>query len=88
MKKYISAALSLASVGMLFYIIYHQKEQIQTLQSSQPNVDSLHQVIDSLNNELFIQNTNTTRYETAIERLRENYPQAADQFDDCLKNIE
>ena len=86
MKKYIGAALSLASVGMLFYIITNQREQIRVLKST--NIDSLHQVVDSLNNELFIKHTETDRYEIAIDKLRENYPQAADQFDECLKNTE
>jgi hypothetical protein len=88
MKKYIGAALSLASVGMLFYIIFHQKQQIQILKSSRPNMDSIQHVVDSLHDELFIQSTNVTRYEIAIETLRENYPQAAEQFDDCLKDTE
>jgi hypothetical protein len=88
MKKYIGAILSLSSVGMLFYIIFHQKQQIQILKSSRPNMDSIQHVVDSLHDELFIQSTNVTRYEIAIETLRENYPQAAEQFDDCLKDTE
>ena len=88
MKKHISAALSLASIGMLFYIIFNQREQITELKSTRPNIDSLHQVIDSLNNDLFIKHAEADRYEIAIDLLRENYPQAADQFDDCLKNTE
>jgi hypothetical protein len=88
MKKYIGAALSLSSVGMLFYIIFNQKEQIQTLTSTRPNMDSIQHVIDSLHDENFIQHTELDRYDIAIERLRENYPQAAEQFDDCLKDTE
>jgi hypothetical protein len=88
MKKYINATLSLASVGMLFYIIFHQKEQIKELKTTQPNIDSVQYVVDSLHDELFIQSTNVTRYEIAIEKLRENHPQAAEQFDECLKNTE
>jgi hypothetical protein len=88
MKKYIGAALSLSSVGMLFYIIFDQKHQIQTLSSTRPNMDSIQHVIDSLHDENFIQHTELDRYEIAIEKLRENYPQAAEQFDDCLKDTE
>jgi hypothetical protein len=88
MKNYIKAILSLASIGMLFYIISNQKQQIQTLKSSVPNTDSLYQVMDSLNNELFIKHTETDRYEIALDKLREENPQAADQFDNCLKNTE
>jgi hypothetical protein len=88
MKKYIGAALSLSSIGMLFYIIFDQKHQIQTLTSTRPNIDSIQHVVDSLHDENFIQHTELDRYDIAIEKLRENYPQAAEQFDDCLKNTE
>jgi hypothetical protein len=88
MKKYIGAALSLASVGMLFYIIFDQQHQIKTLTSSRPNMDSIQHVVDSLHDENFIQHTELDRYDIAIEKLRENYPQAAEQFDDCLKDTE
>jgi hypothetical protein len=88
MKKYIGAILSLSSVGMLFYIIFDQQHQIKTLKSSQPNIDSVQHITDSLGSELFIKHTELDRYEIAIERLRENYPQAAEQFDDCLKDTE
>jgi hypothetical protein len=88
MKKYIGAVLSLSSIGMLFYIIFHQQQQIKISISSKPNIDSLHQIIDSLDSELFIKHTEVDRYEIAIDRLREENPQAADQFDECLKNTE
>lgn len=88
MKKYIGAILSLSSVGLLFYIIFDQQHQIKTLTSTRPNMDSVQRVVDSLHDELFIKHLETDRYEIAIDRLRENYPQAADQFDDCLKNTE
>jgi hypothetical protein len=84
--RYIKAILSLASIGILFYIIINQREQIRVLKST--NTDSLQHVVDSLHDELFIQSTNVTRYEIAIETLKENYPQAAEQFDECLKNTE
>ena len=88
MKKYIGAVLSLASIGMLFYIIFNQQHQIKTLTSSKPNIDSIQYVIDSLHSENFIQHIELDRYYIAIEILRENYPQAAEQFDECLKNTE
>jgi hypothetical protein len=88
MKKYIGAILSLSSVGMLFYIIFDQNNQIQTLKSSRPNIDSIQHVVDSLHDENFTQHIELDRYDIAIERLRENYPQAAEQFDDCLKDTE
>jgi hypothetical protein len=88
MKKYIGAILSLSSIGMLFYIIFDQQHQIKTLTSTKPNMDSVQYIIDSLHDENFIQHTELDRYDIAIEKLRENYPQAADQFDECLKDTE
>ena len=46
------------------------------------------QYIDSINNELFIQTTNVTRYEIALERLREEDSSAAMKFEDALNTIE
>lgn len=46
------------------------------------------QYIDSINNELFIQSTNVTRYEIALERLREEDSTAASKFEKALSNIE
>lgn len=88
MKKYIGAILSLSSIGMLFYIIFDQQHQIKILTSTKPNMDSVQYIIDSLHDENFIQHTELDRYDIAIEKLRENYPQAADQFDECLKDTE
>ena len=88
MKNHINTIISLASLTMIFYILFNQKQQIKTLQSSRLNVDSLHKVIDSLNSEIFIEHTTVDRYDIAIERLREENPQAADQFEECLKNTE
>jgi hypothetical protein len=77
MKKYVGPVLSLASVGMLFYIIFNQKEQIKELKTSVresaqkiQTVDSLYTVIDSLNNEVFIEHTNCERYEITLDRLK------------------
>jgi hypothetical protein len=39
------------------------------------------QTIDSLNNELFVQQTIVTRYETALELLKEADKKAADKFE-------
>ena len=91
MKNYIKAILSLSSVGMLFYIIFNQKEQIKTL-NEKPDlthqVDSLIKIKDSLDNDLFIQNTNVTRYEIALDRLREVSPKSAEEFELFLSTTE
>jgi len=95
MKKYIKAILSLASVGMLFYIIYNQKEQIKNLKSSLNHthqkiqtIDSLHKVIDSINSDLFIEHINAERYEIALDRLKTEDSLSAAIFENYLNNTE
>lgn len=43
---------------------------------------------DSLKNEIFIHSTNVTRYEIALERLREEDSICANKFEEKLTNIE
>jgi hypothetical protein len=95
MKKYIGPVLSLASVGMLFYIIFHQKEQIKELKTSVresaqkvQTVDSLHYVIDSLSSEVFIEHTNYERYELTLDRLRSEDSLTASIFEIYLNQSE
>jgi len=95
MKKYIGPILSLASVGMLFYIIFHQKEQIKELKTSVresaqkvQTVDSLHAVIDSLSSEVFIEHTNYERYEITLDRLRSEDSLTATIFEMYLNQSE
>ena len=92
MRKYINAAMSLTSVGLLFYIIFHQKEENKVLKAETNRIvvatDSLQKVVDSLQNEVFIQSTSTTRYEVALDRLKEQHPEAATQFEEQLSNTE
>lgn len=45
-------------------------------------------VNDSLTNEIFIHSTNVTRYEIALERLKEEDSVCAKKFEDKLTNIE
>jgi len=95
MKKYIGPILSLASVGMLFYIVFYQKEQIKELkisvrESAQKvqTVDSLHAVIDSLQTEVFIEHTNYERYELTLDRLRSEDSLTASMFEIYLNQSE
>ena len=77
MKKYIGPVLSLASVGMLFYIIYNQKHQIKELKTNLSTqsqkiqtLDSLTWVVDSLSSEVFTEHIRAERYEVTLDRLR------------------
>ncbi len=51
MRKYINAVISLTSIGLLFYILYNQKENIKVLKS---NISTMQSKLDSvyLQNEL------------------------------------
>ena len=69
MKKYINAALSLASVGMLFYIIYNQREQIKLLKAENSNVVIIKNECDSLKSEIFTKDIEIGRYEHILDLL-------------------
>jgi hypothetical protein len=89
MKKYINAALSLASVGMLFYIIFHQKEQIKELKSSQPNIDSLQYVVDSLRSEILSNEIEVSRYEIIFDRAEaEMSPECKEELETIKHTVE
>ena len=69
MKKYINAVLSLASIGMLFYIIYNQKEQIRELKSK---TTELQHTVDSVDNQNVIIEHENDQMINAIDAVIEN----------------
>jgi hypothetical protein len=75
MKKYINAVLSLATVGMLLYIIHDQHNQIQKYKKQEV-------VTDSLREELFNANAELGRYELTEEHLKEVNPEAEKEFEE------
>jgi hypothetical protein len=95
MKKYIGPVLSLTSVGMLFYIIFHQKEQIKELrtaihQSAQKmqTIDSLIRITDSLSSEVFTEHIRADRYEITLDRLKSEDSLTATIFEMYLNQSE
>jgi hypothetical protein len=48
----------------------------------------LQKEVDSLRNELFIQETNVQRYEIAIDMIKEEDSVLYEKFQECLKNTE
>jgi hypothetical protein len=93
MKQYITNALRVVSLAALFYIIYHQREQINTLKDGQsiylqedrsPTDDSLQTVIDMLRGDLYKANEENTRYELGLEQLKKSNPQVAEQLEDYI----
>ena len=73
MKKYINPLLTFGTTMALLYVIYGQNEQLTKLESEQVKVynvplavDSLQNIIDSLNSEVFILQTQIGRYELSL----------------------
>lgn len=89
MKKHISTIISLASLTMIFYILFNQKQQIRTLQSEKSNVDSLHKVIDSLKAEIFTNEIEVSRYEIIFDRAEaEMTPECKEELEAIRKTVE
>ena len=72
MKKYINPLLTFGTTMALLYVIYGQNEQLTKLKSEQVKiykvpsaVDSLQNIIDSLQSEAFSAQTQNGRYELA-----------------------
>ena len=86
MKKYLNAILMLSSVGMLFYIIYHQKERIKVLESINK---SLIVQCDSLKSEQFVSHINEQRFQYIIDRAEgEMSPDCKEEFEKILHETE
>jgi len=89
MKKYINTSLSLASIGILFYIIFNQKEQIKELSSTKSNIDSLYQVVDSLKAEVLSNEIEASRYEIIFERAEaEMTPECKEELETIKHTVE
>jgi hypothetical protein len=87
MKKYINPILSLGTAAALLGAIYFQNQQIDGLKKQlqiQPVVGGDIQkanTIDSLEMELFNAQSQSGRYEVALEILKEQDKKAADKFE-------
>jgi len=93
MKKYINPLLTFGTTMALLYVIYGQNEQLTKLESEQVKVynvplavDSLQNIVDSLNSEVFILQTQNGRYELSLEHLYEVNPNAGKQFATFMEN--
>ena len=93
MKKYINPLLTFGTTMALLYVIYGQNEQLTKLESEQVKVynvplavDSLQNIIDSLNSEVFILQTQIWRYELSLEHLDEVNPKAGKQFQNFMEH--
>lgn len=88
----IQTGLFVAGILIAILVIRDQRNTIQKYREGDTMLQggdiTKQQYIDSIQNELFIQSTNVTRYEIALDRLREQDSIAANKFDKALSNIE
>jgi hypothetical protein len=93
MKKYINPALRVASLVMLLYIIYNQKQTIDqfNLESKTKinNCDSIKLIYDSLKLEMFSKDIEIGRYQMIIDRIPDELnPDCQLQFEKLLHETE
>ncbi len=85
-SKYQKAIVGTGAVAVLVICYFQQKELAKLRAEHKMEVVvggdiQKAQTIDSLNSELFVQQTTVTRYEVALELLREQDKKAADKFE-------
>ena len=89
MKKFINPLLSLGTAAALLGAIYFQNQEIDSLRKQTPIqnvVDSDSQnIVDSLQEELFILQTQIGRYELSLEHLYEVNPKAGKEFTNFME---
>ena len=90
--KYQKAIVGTGAVSVLV-VCYFQQKELSKLRSEQikvynipHNIDSLMNIADSLNDELFISKAENGRYELSLQNLYEVNPKAAKAFDDYMTN--
>ena len=89
MKKYINPLLSLGTAAALLGAIYFQNQEIDSLKKRttiQNVVGSNQNIFDSLQQELFMLQTQNGRYELSLEHLYEVNPNAGKQFTNFMEN--
>ena len=90
MKKYINPLLSLGTAAALLGAIYFQNQEIDSLKKQTPiqNVvgSDNQNIVDSLQEELFMLQTQNGRYELSLEHLYEVNPKAGKEFTNFMEN--
>jgi hypothetical protein len=90
MKKFINPLLSLGTAAALLGVIYFQNQEIDSLKKQkqiEPVVGNNNQnIVDSLQEELFMLQTQNGRYELSLEHLYEVNPKAGKEFQNFMEN--
>ncbi len=90
-QKYQKAIVGTGAVSVLL-ICYLQQKELSKLRSEKTNisysksVDSLGVIIDSLQTETFLLQTQNGRYELSLEHLYEVKPKARKEFTEFMEN--
>jgi hypothetical protein len=90
--KYQKAIVGTGAVAVLI-VCYFQQKELSKLRSEQikvynipHNVDSLMNITDSLNDELFMSKVQNGKYELSLEHLYEINPKAGKEFSDYMEH--
>jgi hypothetical protein len=90
MKKFINPLLSLGTAAALLGAIYFQNQEIDSLKKQtqiQPVMGNNNQnIVDSLQEEIFMLQTQNGRYELSLEHLYEVNPKAGKEFQNFMEN--
>ena len=90
--KYQKAIVGTGAVAVLI-VCYFQQKELSKLRSEQikvynipHNIDSLMNITDSLNDELFISKVQNGKYELSLEHLYEITPKAGKEFTEFMEH--
>ena len=89
-QKYQKAIVGTGAVSVLL-ICYFQQKELSKLRKensvvvSAPKIDSLQLIIDSLQTETFLLQTQNGRYELSLEHLYEVNPKAGKEFTEFME---
>lgn len=89
-QKYQKAIVGTGAISVLL-ICYFQQKELKKLRSERVEVstipyviDSMQNVVDSLQDELFIKHITNGRYELTFEHLKEVNPKLAEEMQDWM----
>jgi hypothetical protein len=90
MKKFINPLLSLGTAAALLGTIYFQNQEIDSLKKQTPiqpvmSNDSQN-IVDSLQEEIFMLQTQNGRYELSLEHLYKVNPKAGKEFQNFMEH--
>jgi hypothetical protein len=90
MKKFINPLLSLGTAAALLGAIYFQNQEIDSLKKQTPIQNMVgsdsQNIVDSLQEEIFMLQSQNGRYELSLEHLYEVNPKAGKEFQNFMEH--